>query len=379
MAVTRYFVAHYIESKLGKTGLADVTINIYRISDQVQVITGAAATEIGDGFYFYAYAAADQDEEYVAAFTTADVNVDQRTLAEIDWTARILDGVFDEILTGSKHNLPQSAGRRLRTTPGLLVHEGTAQGPGTGTNQIQLATDASAVDGAYDPSLIQLVNLGTGSGQSRLILQYDGAMRTATVDRDWKTVPDATTEYQILGDAGREHVNEGLAQAGATNTITLNVLASADNDAYNGQVVFIRAGTGADQARRVTDYDGTTRIAIMERNWDTVPDGTSAYVMLPTASFDVATLIAGIADAIVGAGASVGAVTFTYTLTNSVDDLPIADADIWVTTDAGGANVAASGRTDQNGQVTFYLDTGIVYVWRQKTGWNFTNPDVESV
>jgi len=29
--------------------------------------------------------------------------------------------------------------------------------------------------------------------------------------------------------------------------------------------------------------------------------------------------------------------------------------------------------------VTFYLDTGTVYVWRQKSGWNFTNPDTETV
>ena len=46
---------------------------------------------------------------------------------------------------------------------------------------------------------------------------------------------------------------------------------------------------------------------------------------------------------------------------------------------ADGANVLASGTTDQNGQVTFYLDAGTVYVFRQKTGWNFTNPDTEVV
>jgi len=29
--------------------------------------------------------------------------------------------------------------------------------------------------------------------------------------------------------------------------------------------------------------------------------------------------------------------------------------------------------------VTFYLDAGQIYVWRTKSGWNFTNPDVEIV
>jgi hypothetical protein len=74
-----------------------------------------------------------------------------------------------------------------------------------------------------------------------------------------------------------------------------------------------------------------------------------------------------------------GAITWTYTLTNQINGLPIADADVWVTTDAAGLNAVASGRTDQNGAVTFYLDAGMVYVWRQKSGWNFTNPDVEVV
>lgn len=74
-----------------------------------------------------------------------------------------------------------------------------------------------------------------------------------------------------------------------------------------------------------------------------------------------------------------GAITFTYTLTSTVDASAIPDADIWVTTDSGGSIVVASGRTDSNGEVVFYLDAGTYYVWRQKSGFNFTNPDTETV
>jgi hypothetical protein len=74
-------------------------------------------------------------------------------------------------------------------------------------------------------------------------------------------------------------------------------------------------------------------------------------------------------------GTGSGAITFVYTLTSSVDGTPIADANVWVTQDIAGSTVLASGVTDQNGQVTFYLDAGTVYVWRQKSGWNFDNPD----
>lgn len=74
-----------------------------------------------------------------------------------------------------------------------------------------------------------------------------------------------------------------------------------------------------------------------------------------------------------------GAITYTYTLESSVDASPIADADVWVTTDSAGSNVIAVGRTNAAGQVVFYLDAGTVYVWRQKTGWTFVNPDTEVV
>lgn len=74
-----------------------------------------------------------------------------------------------------------------------------------------------------------------------------------------------------------------------------------------------------------------------------------------------------------------GAIAWTYTLTSSVDASPIESAQVWVTTDAGGSSVIASGYTDASGQVTFYLDAGTYYIWRQKSGWDFMNPDTEVV
>jgi hypothetical protein len=228
-------------------------------------------------------------QDIFIAITTATQDMDD--LATVD-------GVWDEVLTAATHNIANSAGRRLRQTAALVIREDTAQGPGTGTNQIQLDAAASAVDGAYDPTAVAIVG-GTGAGQSRLVLGYEGATKTATVDRDWKVNPDATSEFQILANPGREHVNEGLAQGGTPTTITLNTLASNANDAYINQIIFIRSGTGADQARRVVDYDGATKVATINgRVWDTTPDTTSAYVMLPTGIVEMNDTT--IADAVLG-------------------------------------------------------------------------------
>lgn len=74
-----------------------------------------------------------------------------------------------------------------------------------------------------------------------------------------------------------------------------------------------------------------------------------------------------------------GANSWTYTLTDADTGLPIGSATVWVTTDADGANIIASGTTDAYGEVTFALDSGNIYVWRYKVGYNFTNPDTEVV
>ena len=76
-----------------------------------------------------------------------------------------------------------------------------------------------------------------------------------------------------------------MARGGDALHVTLNLLASDDDDAYENQAIFLRSGTGEDQARRVIAYDGTTKIATVERAWDVVPDATTAYVMLPTGTF----------------------------------------------------------------------------------------------
>ncbi len=203
----------------------------------------------------------------------------------------IAKAIWDTLLTGATFNIATSAGRRLRAIAGDVIREDTAQGPGTGTNQIVFDTGASAVDGTYDPAKVVLTG-GTGIGQSRNILEYVGASKTATVDRDWKTLPDATSQFVIVADAGREHVNEGLAVAGGASTITLNALAQTADDEYIGQTVFIRSGTGADQTRVIIDYDGGTKVATVSTAWDVVPDTTSAYVMLPTSLMDTATVVA---------------------------------------------------------------------------------------
>lgn len=68
----------------------------------------------------------------------------------------------------------------------------------------------------------------------------------------------------------------GTAQAGAATTITLASDASAVDDAYNDYYIKITGGTGEGQARKITDYVGSTKVATVA-TWGTNPDNTSTY------------------------------------------------------------------------------------------------------
>jgi hypothetical protein len=74
-----------------------------------------------------------------------------------------------------------------------------------------------------------------------------------------------------------------------------------------------------------------------------------------------------------------GANEFIYTVTDSGSGLPIAGVRVWITTDVAGVNTVALGYTDAFGVVTFWLDSGTWYVWRNLAGYSFSNPDVEVI
>jgi len=63
-------------------------------------------------------------------------------------------------------------------------------------NTITLAAAASGTNDIYNEMLIE-ITAGTGSGQVRKIIDYNGAIKVATVEADWDTLPNATSVYRI--------------------------------------------------------------------------------------------------------------------------------------------------------------------------------------
>lgn len=81
------FYAFFVAAKVGKTGLT-VTVDVWRVDNAgaaTEVVTAAAATEIGDGVYRYILAAGSVtvEGEYIAVFKTTDASVDLQHIATI--------------------------------------------------------------------------------------------------------------------------------------------------------------------------------------------------------------------------------------------------------------------------------------------------------
>src|SRR5262249_33450437 len=80
-----------------------------------------------------------------------------------------------------------------------ILHFGTALAGAT-SNSVVLAATASNVTDLYVGSLIKLYS-GTGSGQARTIVGYNGTTHVATMDRAWVATPDTTSQYAIIASS----------------------------------------------------------------------------------------------------------------------------------------------------------------------------------
>ena len=74
----------------------------------------------------------------------------------------------------------------------------------------------------------------------------------------------------------------GTAQAGSTNTITLDATDSSGETDLLGKSILITANTGKASMSQCTALDTSTKIAIVTPNFNTAPDSTSEYMAIAT-------------------------------------------------------------------------------------------------
>jgi hypothetical protein len=163
----------------------------------------------------------------------------------IDTTRKV---VFDDLSAADTLDMVSSAA----STTGLVVYGRNAAG--------QLISESGNLNGTT------IVNL------------------SSTFERILKVVKNDTTGTDVAvyrNTASRDNT----AQAGADESgvyaasITLDAGADGSDDTYNGQVIYLNGGTGANQIRQIIDYTGSSKIAYVNRNWETTPSSDTEFIV----------------------------------------------------------------------------------------------------
>lgn len=77
----------------------------------------------------------------------------------------------------------------------------------------------------------------------------------------------------------------GSAQAGSTTTVTLAAGSSTTDNVYNGADIAITSGTGSGQTRNIIAYNGTTKVATVDKAFATAPAAASGYSIGANATY----------------------------------------------------------------------------------------------
>lgn len=79
----------------------------------------------------------------------------------------------------------------------------------------------------------------------------------------------------------------GSLQAATSTSVTLKSAASSTDDIFVGMCVVMTSGAQSGKARKITDYNGTTKVATTFPAWDTAPLATDNYKVVPFAKESV--------------------------------------------------------------------------------------------
>jgi len=165
---------------------------------------------------------------------------------------------------------------------------------------IDLSDDTDAGFFSNNSQYHAVINTVTIQGQEVIIIVYFtiGKLATREWNPDWESdleasVDAALTAYNAMATndlpanfaslpispIGSICVHHGTADAGAAGYLDLETgIASSVDDAYLNMLLVTTGGTGANQKRLITDYEGVTnQRATVDSTWTVTPDATTTY------------------------------------------------------------------------------------------------------
>lgn len=235
-------------------------------SDRLSITLATGASGINDAYNTQYIKVIDGDfvqirtiNDYVGSTKVATLDAALQTLSNGTPTYEIAPGVIwkDGNNYAAELQAVSDAYRNLTAD-----QTGTAQGGGTGNNQIQLATSASSTDDIYNGKTVIILS-GTGSGQERTISDYVGSTRTATVSSNWTTNPNNTSVYEINEAAAVRLRNAGV---GIFSGDAANLKSLMDQVADSAHAWYAFDATNNLRMGLFRDPDDETSVATLTEN-----------------------------------------------------------------------------------------------------------------
>lgn len=226
----------------------------------------------------------------------------------------------------------------------------------------------TATDTVFGGPLLGPVYLADGEKAVASVLSSNASDTSVTWSVEWLDVGSggaaASIDAQDVVDALKLTYTAGDPAAGSPAAIlaAIPTAAAIGTDAASKILATPAQKIATDEDGKVTTSNPSTGVTLQD-----VTDAVEASGALAGAIVNIAAL----------AGGS-GSTSFSYALTTSAGT-PIPGARVWITTDEAGANVVAYGTTNSYGAAAFNLEPGTVYVWAEKVGYSFDNPDTEVV
>jgi len=247
---------------------------------------------VEEAIYETIYAASADLESQIQ---TIDSNVDAilvDTGTTLDTKINNIQGASFSTSTDSLEAL-RNRGDAAWTGSMATSHADTAQGGSSTT--ITLASGASAVNDTYNGQLCY-IHTGTGLGQSRAILDYDGSSKAATIIGTWATNPSSDSEYSIYPDDIDEFTAAPTAAAvadavwdeatsGHTSSGTFGEQVKNDIDA-----ILTDTGTTLDNALAVVDGNVDSILADTNEMQGDLVNGGRIDALIDSILADTATL-----------------------------------------------------------------------------------------
>lgn len=176
-------------------------------------------------------------------------------------------------LTTATASMTHQTGNNSTYSTGIWTYVlSTVSGFTSGNIYIYSVTNVSATP----PTIEREFQYGGAEGD---LLTTAGSTGQAYVQTDGIKMAGSTTAGTNLSNAYAAF-ETGTAQTGGASAITLRSGATASNDYYKDQAIFIMSGTGSGQTNRISSYVGSTKVATVETAWVTQPDNTSVYIVL---------------------------------------------------------------------------------------------------